>query len=161
MQGASKRVRATAKNRNACTDKLLILSVFFVVFGACRAEIGSTSPGDGGPAAPGTAAAGAGAVRGGSSGPGAAGGRAPRSAAGGAAGTGPGASGQAGPGAPVGELLPARIRRLTNREFDASVNALLGIDAHLAASFTPDTRQDFFTRNDAQRVDPVYMTQLD
>jgi hypothetical protein len=57
--------------------------------------------------------------------------------------------------------LPARIRRLTNAEFDASVQALLGVDSRLGASFTPDTRQTGFTRNDAQRVDPVFMTQLD
>jgi len=57
--------------------------------------------------------------------------------------------------------LPARIRRLTNAEFDTSVKALLGVDSNFGASFTPDTRQDGFTRNDAQRVDPVFMTQLD
>jgi Protein of unknown function (DUF1592)/Protein of unknown function (DUF1588)/Protein of unknown function (DUF1595)/Protein of unknown function (DUF1587) len=57
--------------------------------------------------------------------------------------------------------LPARIRRLTNAEFDTSVKALLNIDSTFGASFTPDTRQDGFTRSDAQRVDPVFMTQLD
>jgi len=57
--------------------------------------------------------------------------------------------------------LPARIRRLTNAEFDASVKALLGVESKFGASFTPDTRQTGFTRNDAQRVDPVFMTQLD
>lgn len=66
-------------------------------------------------------------------------------------------------GAPAGGagLLPARIRRLSNAELAASASALLGFDTDVVASFTPDTRQDFFTRNDAQRVDPVYMTQLD
>ena len=58
-------------------------------------------------------------------------------------------------------LLPARIRRLTNAEFDASVKALLGVDSTFGQSFTPDTRQDGFSRNDAQRVDPVFITQLD
>jgi hypothetical protein len=57
--------------------------------------------------------------------------------------------------------IPARIRRLTDAEFDTSVKALLGIDSTFGASFTPDTRQDGFTRNDAQRVDPVFIGQLD
>jgi hypothetical protein len=57
-------------------------------------------------------------------------------------------------------LLPARIRRLTNAEFDASVKRLLGVDSTFGQAFTPDTRQDGFTRNDAQRVDPVFITQL-
>jgi hypothetical protein len=38
---------------------------------------------------------------------------------------------------------------------------LLGIDSTFGKSFTPDTRQDGFTRNDAQRVDPVFIAQLD
>lgn len=66
-----------------------------------------------------------------------------------------------GSSAVTGDVLPARIRRLSNRELDASVSALLGIESKFAASFTPDTRQDYFTRNDAQRVDPVYVSQLD
>lgn len=57
-------------------------------------------------------------------------------------------------------LLPARIRRLTNAEYDESVKRLLGVDSKYGASFTPDTRQDGYTRNDAQRVDPVFMAQL-
>lgn len=64
------------------------------------------------------------------------------------------------PGATGGDHLPARLRRLTNAEFDASVRALLGFDSNFGASFTPDTRQGGFTRNDAQRVDPVFVTQL-
>lgn len=58
-------------------------------------------------------------------------------------------------------LLPARIRRLTDAEFDTSVKALLGVDSTFGANFTPDTRQDNFSRNDAQRVDPVFIVQLD
>ena len=57
--------------------------------------------------------------------------------------------------------LPARIRRLTNAEYDASVNALLGVDSTFGASFTPDSRQDGYTRNDAQRIDPVLTMQMD
>ena len=60
----------------------------------------------------------------------------------------PGASGSAGtPGAGGGAapgvaLIPARIRRLTNAEYDASVQALLGTAQTPAAStFPPDARQ--------------------
>src|SRR5262245_66098029 len=65
-------------------------------------------------------------------------------------------------GVAAGELIPARIRRLTNAEYDASVQALLGTKQALAATtFPPDSRQANFTMNDAQRVDPVLATQLD
>jgi hypothetical protein len=66
----------------------------------------------------------------------------------------------AGGNIPADQMLPARVRRLSNREFDLSVKQLLGIDSVFGASFTPDTRQDGFTRNDAQRVDPVFIQQL-
>jgi Protein of unknown function (DUF1592)/Protein of unknown function (DUF1588)/Protein of unknown function (DUF1595)/Protein of unknown function (DUF1587) len=53
-------------------------------------------------------------------------------------------------------LMPARIRRLSNAEYDGSVQALLGTRQTLAAAtFPPDARQGSFTLNDAQRVDPV------
>src|SRR5262252_991167 len=62
---------------------------------------------------------------------------------GGSAGVGQAAGGGVGPGAGMGgsmpggaagatsgvPLLPARIRRLTNAEFDSSVNALLGVNS--------------------------------
>jgi hypothetical protein len=64
------------------------------------------------------------------------------------------------PNADPSGALPARLRRLTNAEFDASATALLGFQSTFGASFTPDTRQAGFTRNDAQRVDPVFVTQL-
>jgi len=61
-------------------------------------------------------------------------------------------------------LLPARIRRLTNAEYDASVGVLAPPatprDKTPAAGFAPDTRQSGFTVNDAQRVDPVVAKQL-
>ena len=60
----------------------------------------------------------------------------------------------------VSALLPARVRRLTNAEFDESVTRLLGVESRYGASFTPDTRQGGFTRNDAQRIDPVFIAQL-
>jgi hypothetical protein len=62
---------------------------------------------------------------------------------------------------PTGALLPARVRRLTNAEYDASVQALLGTSQTPAAtSFPPDSRQSGYTVNDAQIVDPVLAKQL-
>jgi hypothetical protein len=68
-------------------------------------------------------------------------------------------------------LLPARIRRLTNAEYDASVQVLFGTSRapSVELSFPPDTRQGpsnspagpAFTVNDAQRVDPVFAAKLD
>jgi hypothetical protein len=58
-------------------------------------------------------------------------------------------------------LLPARIRRFTNAEYQASVSALVGAAAdNVAADFVPDSRQSGFTVNEAQRVDPVFARQL-
>ena len=66
---------------------------------------------------------------------------------------------------PTSAYLPARVRRLTNAEYDASVKALLGsaMSPSSQFSFPPDARQGptsspagpAFTLNDAQRVDPV------
>jgi uncharacterized protein DUF1595/uncharacterized protein DUF1592/uncharacterized protein DUF1587 len=74
---------------------------------------------------------------------------------------GTGGGGSPTDGGMTAATLPARIRRLTNAEYDASVKALLGIDSKFGASFTPDARQDGFTRNDAQRIDPVLSMQMD
>ncbi|MGC4091236.1 MAG: DUF1592 domain-containing protein [Polyangiaceae bacterium] len=67
--------------------------------------------------------------------------------------------------------LPARIRRLTNSEYDLSVQALLGTTKQPSAefSFPPDARQGptnspagaAFSVNDAQRVDPLLAGKLD
>ena len=77
-------------------------------------------------------------------------------------GTGGGSGGAV---ATTNPLLPARIRRLTNGEYDASVRALLGSPSTMAPMFPPDSRQGIFARggytlNDAQRVDPVLAKQL-
>jgi hypothetical protein len=79
-----------------------------------------------------------------------------------------GGAGGSGSGSP---LLPARIRRLTNAEYDASVQVLFGtsIAPSVDFSFPPDARQGphnspagaAFTVNDAQRVDPVLAVKLD
>lgn len=69
------------------------------------------------------------------------------------------------------DSLPARIRRLSNAEFDASARALLGATGTPSKdfSFPPDAKQGpsnspagaAFTVNDAQRVDPVLASKLD
>src|SRR2546429_9664496 len=67
-----------------------------------------------------------------------------------------------GDAAPRGaESLPARIRRLSANEYDAAVGQLFGMPSTFGAAFTPDARQDGFTMNDAQRVDPVFAMQAD
>lgn len=61
-------------------------------------------------------------------------------------------------------LLPPSIRRMTNAEYDASVQALLGtaMTPSTTYSFPPDSRQGGgYTLNDAQRVDPVLAKALD
>jgi len=59
-------------------------------------------------------------------------------------------------------LLPARVRRLTNAEYAASVFALLGVNAEAAAGFPRDATQRLgFTVNDAQIVSSVLAGQLD
>lgn len=63
-------------------------------------------------------------------------------------------------GTPVDKLMPAGIRRLTNAEYDATVRVLLGTNLKPSESFAPDSRQDGFTVNEAQRVDPVLAKQL-
>lgn len=86
---------------------------------------------------------------------------------GGAGGSGAGGTAGSGGGVPLPpgtehpSLLPARIRRLTNAEYAASVKALLGVELPTDISLPPDSRQDGFTRNDAQRVDPVFAIGLD
>ena len=56
--------------------------------------------------------------------------------------------------------IPARIRRLTNAEYDRTVAALLGTSTQPGLEFTPDSRQSGFTINADQRVDGVLADQL-
>lgn len=96
----------------------------------------------------------------------------------GAAGHGSGGASSNGAGGPGGSIattssdaLPARIRRLSNAEYDASARALLGSTSSPSKefSFPPDAKQGpanspagpAFTVNDAQRVDPVLADKLD
>lgn len=71
------------------------------------------------------------------------------------------ASGSAGRREPA-SLLTARIRRLANAEYDATVQRLLATRASPAAGteFPPDFRQGGFTVNDAQRIDAVLVERL-
>lgn len=67
------------------------------------------------------------------------------------------------PGSAASALLPARIRRLTVAEYQATVSnaAVIGSAADgISADFVPDSRQGGFTVNEAQRVDPVFAKQL-
>ena len=65
------------------------------------------------------------------------------------------------PGTEAAALLPARIRRLADAEYQASVTALVpDAAAGISADFIPDSRQSGFTLNEAQRVDPVFAGQL-
>lgn len=74
----------------------------------------------------------------------------------------PGSGGATGSGGSAADaLLPARIRRLTDREYDSAVQTLLGTTQAIGGDvFPPDSRQGGFTVNDAQRVDPVLAKQL-
>lgn len=62
----------------------------------------------------------------------------------------------------VSSLLPARIRRLANAEYDATIHKLLSMPLGVAAAagFPPDFRQGGFTVNDAQRIDPVIVERV-
>ena len=79
-------------------------------------------------------------------------------AAGATSGSTAGSVGQA--GASTSPYLPARIRRLTNSEYENSVHALINNTAPVTGSFSPDARQDGYTVNDAQRVDSVLIKQI-
>ena len=115
-----------------------------------RGSGGNGSPGSGGNRGSGSSSGSGGAVVSGSGGanPGSGGG----SGSGGATGSG---------GSAADALLPARIRRLTDAEYDAAVQALLGTSQAIGGNlFPPDSRQSGYTVNDAQRVDPVLAKQL-
>jgi hypothetical protein len=57
-------------------------------------------------------------------------------------------------------LIPARVRRLSNAEYDGTVASLLGTALAPGRAFAPDKRQSGFTANEAQRVDSVLAKQL-
>lgn len=60
------------------------------------------------------------------------------------------------PDGSAAKLVPAHIRRLTNKEFEASVRALFPTtQVVFTDALAVDARQSDFTRNEAQRVDPL------
>jgi len=147
-------------------------AVLIALFGGCVGKVGDTTTGSGGGGGPSSGgASGSGGAAAGSGGAGAgpaAGSGGSGSGSGGAAGAGSGSG-----GAPVSTspYIPARVRRLTSAEYDASVQALLGttMAPSVTYAFPPDARQGpagapagaAFTVNDAQRVDPVLADRLD
>src|SRR4051794_7047641 len=68
--------------------------------------------------------------------------------------------GGASTGDPTSPLLPARIRRLSNAEYENSARAVVGNTDPVTADFAPDTRQSGYTVNDEQRVDSVLVKQI-
>lgn len=133
--------------------------------GGCTGKVGGAGPsgsGSGGRSSGSGGAVGSGGAPAGSGG---------ASAGTGGTSTGSGGAGSGGAAASTSPYLPARIRRLTNAEFDASVQSLLGTSMAASATyaFPPDARQGpsnapagaAFTVNDAQRVDPVLADKLD
>jgi hypothetical protein len=165
------------------SDVMLCVQVrFAVVVAACSAVLAGCSGGDdsttlaptgagatGGSGATTSGGSGgkAGNSTGGVGGTTQSGGNAGSGGTGGSVSGGTGGTSGAGGGVPLppeieqAELLPAGIRRLTNEEFAASVTALLGVPLPADISLPPNARQDGFTRNAAQRVDPVLAKQLD
>ncbi|MEO6602694.1 MAG: DUF1588 domain-containing protein, partial [Polyangiaceae bacterium] len=78
----------------------------------------------------------------------------------GATGAGGTAGSVAAAGVSTSPLLPARIRRLSNAEFENSVKAVVGNSDPVTTGFSPDSRQGGYTVNDAQRVDNVLIKQI-
>jgi uncharacterized protein DUF1592/uncharacterized protein DUF1588/uncharacterized protein DUF1595/uncharacterized protein DUF1587 len=95
-------------------------------------------------------------------------GGAPAAHAGGTAGGEPTTAAEAGIGGngvpmrPPSTLIPTRVRRLANAEYDGSLQALLNTELRpaSAADFPPDLRRDGFTVNASQRVDAVMIERL-
>ena len=124
----------------------LSIGLAAVLCASCAKDAGSTSTGTGAASGSGGATTGTGSTSG---------------------------SGNAGGGyvVPDSAFLAARVRRLTNAEYDASVKALLGTTTSPSVqfSFPPDTPQGptsspagpAFTLNAEQRVDPVLADKLD
>jgi hypothetical protein len=57
--------------------------------------------------------------------------------------------------APQGKLLPARLRRLNNIEYERSVSELLGKQYAIAQRLPPDVRQAGYSRNAASALPPA------
>jgi Protein of unknown function (DUF1592)/Protein of unknown function (DUF1588)/Protein of unknown function (DUF1595)/Protein of unknown function (DUF1587) len=58
-------------------------------------------------------------------------------------------------------LLPARLRRLTNAEYERAVDAVVGAPERVADMLPPDVRQDGYTPNAAQSVPSAWQASVD
>ncbi|HET7538741.1 MAG TPA: DUF1588 domain-containing protein [Polyangiaceae bacterium] len=64
------------------------------------------------------------------------------------------------PAAPPSALIPARLRRLSNVEYERSANRLLGLDEPLRDELPPDERQDGYAINERQAVPSYFASEL-
>jgi Protein of unknown function (DUF1592)/Protein of unknown function (DUF1588)/Protein of unknown function (DUF1587) len=62
--------------------------------------------------------------------------------------------------AKVGQLLPARVRRLSSFEYERTVHALFGVDQPIASRLPPDVRKDGYTVNGDQGMPATWAAQL-
>lgn len=58
-------------------------------------------------------------------------------------------------------FLPARVRRLTDLEYENTVVAVVGAPEHVADELPPDVRRDGYTSNDEQAVPSALATRYD
>jgi hypothetical protein len=68
------------------------------------------------------------------------------------------------PGAPARTasiLLPARVRRLTNAEYERTISDLVGATEHVAGKLPPDVRQEGYSNNANQAVPSAWEGRLD
>jgi hypothetical protein len=67
----------------------------------------------------------------------------------------------AAPAATHAHFLPARLRRLTNVEYEQTVSALLGAPVSIADRLPPEVRQEGYTSNGAQTVPSAWAARAD
>ena len=60
-----------------------------------------------------------------------------------------------------GKFLPARVRRLSNAEYEASVNQLASVSLDIASHLPPDARQGGYTRNAGQVASAESLSLID
>jgi hypothetical protein len=64
------------------------------------------------------------------------------------------------PAAPTSALISARLRRLSNVEYERSANGLLGLNEPLRDELPPDERQDGYAINERQAVPSYFASEL-
>ncbi|HEY3256120.1 MAG TPA: DUF1587 domain-containing protein, partial [Polyangiaceae bacterium] len=64
------------------------------------------------------------------------------------------------PAAPPSALISARLRRLSNVEYERSANGLLGLNQPLRYELPPDERQDGYAINERQAVPSYFASEL-